>query len=553
MPSLSPLSLVRNGNVEAPPVTREEAARLVRETCDAAIAYATEAGDDCSVQFCTFEREARERAFAIGRALVVLFLVVAEARIAAAIPPSLKIGARKFRRAPAQTRNLNTMLGIVRYTRTYLRQVVSVPTKTIRGFHPTDAELGLTDDRMTMGVLALSARMATKMSFAEAHGTTALAIPTAPSTEAIEKAVLGLGKHTENFLWIKPPPFDDGDVLVIMVDAKGVPMAGEEELDRRRGNRAPEEERAPSPRHRGRKKRRRHGKKPRRKTGDGSKNARNVNMVVMYTLKRNGELLLGPINRRIYASFASKEHAFRYARSEADKRGFFEGSGKLIHLVTDGDNDLARYISKYFPGAIQTIDFAHVVEKLWTVGVSIFEEGTPEHRRWFAEQRARLRKGKIQQILRELRKHQAATPRTGPGAKTRHRRFDATISYLDKRVARMNYAELIARDMEISTGQIEGAIKNVVGKRCDHGGMRWIKERAEAVVQLRCIELNGDWDEFTAHVHDAQRKIALATGIIPRLQSDSPRPLPEIRNTELRRARRRQTALERDQRLAIAA
>ena len=552
MPSLSPLSLVRNGNVEAPPVTREAAARLVRETCEAAIAYAMEAGDDCSVQFCTFERGARERVFAIGRALVVLSLVVAEERIAAATPPSLRIGARKFRRAPAQTRNLNTTLGIVRYTRLYMRQVVSGPTKTIRGFHPTDAELGLTDDRMTMGVLALSARMASKMSFAEAHSTTALAIPTAPSTEAIEKAVLGLGHHTENFLWTKPPPVDDGDVLVIMADAKGAPMASEEELARRRGERSPEE-RAPSPRHRGRKKRRRHGKKPRRKTGDCSKNARNVNMVVMFTLKTSGGLLHGPINRRMYASFASKEHAFRFARSEADKRGFFEGSGKLIHFVTDGDNDLERYINKYFPGAVQTIDFAHAVEKLWLVGISIFEEGTPEHRTWFAKQRTRLRKGMIRKILRELRKHQAASPRTGPGAKTRHRRFDASISYLAKRASRMNYGELIAKDMDTSTGQIEGAIKNVVAKRCDHGGMRWIKERAEAVVQLRCIELNGDWDEFIAHVHDAQRKIALTTGIIPRLQSDSPRPLPEIRNTEIRRERRRQTALERNQRLAIAA
>lgn len=30
----------------------------------------------------------------------------------------------------------------------------------------------------------------------------------------------------------------------------------------------------------------------------------------------------------------------------------------------------------------------------------------------------------------------------------------------------------------------------------DCSGMRWIPERAEALLHLRCIELNGDWDQF---------------------------------------------------------
>lgn len=48
------------------------------------------------------------------------------------------------------------------------------------------------------------------------------------------------------------------------------------------------------------------------------------------------------------------------------------------------------------------------------------------------------------------------------------------------------------------SGAVEGAVKHVIGERCDQGGMRWIRECAEVVVQLRCIELNGDWDAFVA-------------------------------------------------------
>ncbi|MGF1580033.1 MAG: hypothetical protein ACFCD0_11790, partial [Gemmataceae bacterium] len=37
----------------------------------------------------------------------------------------------------------------------------------------------------------------------------------------------------------------------------------------------------------------------------------------------------------------------------------------------------------------------------------------------------------------------------------------------------------------------------LVGERMDCAGMRWIVEKAEALFQLRCIELNGDWEKFT--------------------------------------------------------
>ena len=92
----------------------------------------------------------------------------------------------------------------------------------------------------------------------------------------------------------------------------------------------------------------------------------------------------------------------------------------------------------------------------------------------------------------------------------------------------MSYAELMDEDFEVGSGAVEGAVKNVIGKRCDQGGMRWIRERAEAVVQLRCIELNGDWDRFVQHVHDRARQEGLDHGVRIRIQQKEPAPLPEI-------------------------
>ena len=55
-----------------------------------------------------------------------------------------------------------------------------------------------------------------------------------------------------------------------------------------------------------------------------------------------------------------------------------------------------------------------------------------------------------------------------------------------------------------------------------------IKERAEAVVQLRCIEANGDWEAFMTFVHDRLQTQARQDGSRPRLQTTEPTALPEL-------------------------
>ena len=247
-------------------------------------------------------------------------------------------------------------------------------------------------------------------------------------------------------------------------------------------------------------------------------------MFVMYTLKREGGKLLGPLNRRVYASFAPKEHAFIIARREADKRGFGKDSGKLVQIVTDGDDDLECYIARHFFGAIHTIDIMHVVEKLWRAGECIFREGSDDLAAWISTMKQWLYTGHAVRVVSEVYARFDATPKTGPGNKGKRERLENVAFYLAKRVDKMNYRELIAQDLEIATGPMEGGIKNVIGKRCDHGGMRWIKERAEALLQLRCIEINGDWDAFIDRVHDLTRRKGDDDGIRVRIQLTFPTP-----------------------------
>ena len=463
--------------------------------------------------------------FAIGRALIVLFLALREKHLAGhGTNGRQERSGRTFRPAPPIARNLTTLFGVVRYWRTYMREVAACSRS---GFHPLDVSLGLTADRFSWNVLAQAVRLATDLSYSTARSVLSEFVPNTPSTEVIEQCMLGMGAHAEAWFESQPAPEDDGEVLGVEIDAKGVPTATDSELKRRRRKRS-HLPKSGSPRHRGRQKRARHPKQPRRKKGDKSKNGKMVTMVVMYTLRRCGTRRLeGPINRRHYASFGSKRHAFEVARREADKRGFTADSGRLVQVITDGDNDYATLAADYFPEAIHTVDCYHVFEKLWEAGGAFLKDGSQELKAWVAEQKERLFQDDVESVLEELGRRRDAIPPTGPGNKGRRKRLRDARQYLNKRRDKIRYGALRRRDLVISSGIVEGAVKFIIARRCDHGGMRWIRERAQAVIQLRCIQINGNWEAFERFVHERLQRAANDNSAAQRIQTAIPQKLPE--------------------------
>lgn len=459
--------------------------------------------------------------FTLGRLLLALFLV--QRHEALLLPTVRFVEGMRYERRHAKARTMGTFFGKVRYWRTFMAGSGG------GGYYPLDRALGLPQDGFSLLVVGLATRLATKMSFAQARLVFGLFLGWSPSTTSIERAVLGLGRHTEAWFEHAPAPDGDGEVLVVEADNKAMPTATEEELSRRRGKR-----RTPrypdSPRHRGRVKRQRRGPKKRRKKGDKAKNGRAATVLVMFTLKealdaKGRPYLKGPINRWVYVSNAKKEHAFAIARREADKRGFTVGSGKRVQFLSDGDPNLAELARKYFPGATHTLDVIHAVEYVWQAGGCFLKEGSPELAAWVAEQKKRLYGGKVTRMLRELRERLAAIPKTGPGNKGRRERLADSLRYLRKRVRMMNYQTLRKFDLEIGTGAVEGAVRYVVAQRFDNSGMRWIRERAEPLLQLRCVEINGQWDAFLAFVQSrATARDALPAGL-PFLAAE-PAPLP---------------------------
>jgi len=472
------------------PVTSDQLAAQARQRLEQILTVCQQR----EYPFAQFEKCLFALLAVLGRLLVRLYLTARHERLA--LEPYLADG--QYRGGdPYAERTLKTAWGEIRYGRAHLRR-----RRRGAGFYPLDAVLGLTRDRLSPWMMSWVGRLATRLSFASTRLLCQAVLRWSPATETIEQVVLGLGRQAAPFMQQLAAPPDDGEVLVIEVDGKCPPTATAAELAKRRGRRRHQADcGCGCQRHRGRAKRKARGSKKRRKKGDHSKNGKEVVLVVMYTLRRGADgRLHGPLHKKVWASFAGRKAAALWARAEATKRGFGPGTTQTVQLVMDGAKGLRQNLAPLFPNAIVTLDICHVVEKLWTLGHRFHREGSAELTAWVEELKALLYGGRVAELVERLRDYQRQVPTHGPGTKGRRQGLKALIGYLAPRLEMMRYADWIEQDLVIGSGQVEGAARHVVGERLDCAGMRWLPGKAEALLQLRCIELNGDWERFCAWV-----------------------------------------------------
>jgi hypothetical protein len=385
-----------------------------------------------------------------------------------------------------------------RFGKVLLEQPVGMQRGDLRAPRdwPLLRELGLPAG-FTMLVITTMARLCAQMAFASARDLARHLFEWTPSPRAVLRMVDAVGERARGFLEQAPPPEDDGEVLVVMVDGKGAPAISSAEFERRA---RPHGQRGGNRRHARRQKRREH---PRRRRGPGkkSKNAKMAAVGVLYTLRRDAEGKLdGPVNKRVYATFESYRALFEWLVLEAKKRGYGTAKFTKVLFVADGADAIWTLQQEFFPGAEVCLDWYHIVEKLWAAGKAICR-GTRRQRvaleAWVAAQKKRLRQGKLDEVIAEIESALDGTAVTGPGNKYRREVLGKVRDHFVKNAVRMQYKDLRSADLEIGSGVVEGAVRHLVGVRLDGPGMRWGRDRAEAVLHLRCVLINGLWDDFT--------------------------------------------------------
>jgi hypothetical protein len=480
-----------------------EAQRQVQRQC----ARLEKCADSDDAGFARFERRLWTEVLALGRAVVALYLVRRAGR-----PRSVDYlhEGQRYRLDEVRTTELGTRFGKVSFARRVGRRVGAAGAAADL---PLDRELGLCGG-FSLGVVLAMTRLCAQMAFASARATFADSYEWTPSPRATLRMVDAVGATARQFLEAAPAPEGDGEILVLQADGGGAPAITEQEHRRRRQRRRP----ASGPARRRRRERRRERPRRRRRKGKKAKNAKVAFVGVIYTLRSTRDGVEGPLNKRIYATFESHEALFLWLRREADKRGY--GKKRTIFLG-DGSEHLWRCKARHLPEAEECIDWYHVVEKLWAGGEALHPEGSPELATWVARQKSRLRRGGALSVIMALEQHLATIPRSGPGNKGKRLRLKRALRYLREHAHRMRYAVLRDADLDIATGAVEGAVRNLVRMRLDGPGMRWGIDRAERVLHLRCVLLNGQWEAFSDHLAALDGGVKLAAQPMPARTHDA--------------------------------
>jgi hypothetical protein len=485
----------------------ECARRDVQHAFEEALAWAD---SDEQRRFNDLEKRLWTLLLALGRNLVVLFLLRTVHRPRAV---EYVVGEQRYTLGNDHSSDIGTRFGKVRFTRpTGCKVGDSRAAKDL----PVDRELGLCSS-FSLCVVMDVARLCAQQAFASARKTFKQFCEWMPSPRAVLRIIDAVGAKARPFLEQAPAPEGDGEILVIQTDGKGAPTISSRERARRTRRRRVRD--GKNRRHHRRARRHEHPR-IRRKPGKKSKNAKVAAVGVLYTLRRTDEGLEGPVNKRIYATFTSYRALFTWLHAEAVKRGYGTRKFSRVLFLADGADVLWELQEEFFPDAEPCLDWYHVTEKLWKAGKCLHREGSRALEEWVNEQKLRLRRGSFDAVVTSLSAALEGTARTGPGNKYRRKVLAKTIAHFEKHRHRMRYQYLRRHDLDIATGVVEGAVRHVIGVRMDGPGMRWGLDRLEHVLHLRCILVNGMWDDFGAYLA-AEQHVRLASKPTPARTHDA--------------------------------
>jgi len=150
------------------------------------------------------------------------------------------------------------------------------------------------------------------------------------------------------------------------------------------------------------------------------------------------------------------------------------------------------------------VDFVHVLEYLWKAAWSFHPEGDPAAEAWVRRHAQTILGGRATRVAGALRR--AAT--TAGLEPARRANADTCATYLTNKREFLDYPTALQAGWPIATGIIEGACRHLVKDRMDLTGARWGLHGAEAVLKLRALHSNGDFDTYwDYHLTQEQRRV----------------------------------------------
>jgi len=164
--------------------------------------------------------------------------------------------------------------------------------------------------------------------------------------------------------------------------------------------------------------------------------------------------------------------------AEALRRGLGQAAGALV--IGDGAVWIWRIVAKFFPQAIQIVDWYHAVSYLVKVAHAAFGDGTESAKRWLDLWRPALYEGRLASVVGACRAVKSLAPKAV--AEARH--------YFATNRTRLRYGKFQAMGLQIGSGSMESGCKQLGLARLTIAGACWSHPGARLLGKTRAAFLS---------------------------------------------------------------
>jgi hypothetical protein len=415
-------------------------------------------------------------------------------------PEVIEHEGKKLRRLPQRrTRRYVSVFGPTPFE----RDVYATRETQRQEVIPLDAKLGMPEGETSYLLQKWSGVACARESYQEARETFLRILGFGQSVNGLEDMAERAARHADTHFAEQAPvdAKEEAPILVVTSDCKGVPM-------RRDGD-------EPSRKRKRLKKGEKNGRKRMACVGgvySVEPFRRTVDDILDEILREKKQTKRPkPKNKRLRAVLTrevdgkpvnGKDVVFDWLADEVHQRTAHER--RTIVAIMDGESKLRDLQEAKIPHAVGILDIWHVTEYLWKLAYCFHAEASDEAESFVETYLRKILEGNVGRAIGGIR--QMATKRGL--SKHKRKKVEKCLNYFDARRETMKYDAYLAAGYPIGSGVVEGACRHLVKDRMEQTGMRWCVEGAQAILSLRAIYLNDDWNAFHAdRIRSEQRRL----------------------------------------------
>jgi hypothetical protein len=202
--------------------------------------------------------------------------------------------------------------------------------------------------------------------------------------------------------------------------------------------------------------------------------------------------LPAPHARVLFGGIETAEHFGPRIRRWAARLGITDPAA--VSVLGDGAEWIWNQAATQLPGSRGLLDIYHGCEHLSGCAKVLYGDGAREAQQWVDQGRRALLTGGATGVQAHL-----AGSRPAARSAARREALEDVGRYFARRADYLGYAERLACGQSIGSGLVEGACKQVIGRRLKQTGARWRVRRANRMATL-CCTLHGDtWKAYWDH------------------------------------------------------